>query len=55
VNKQKEEIKQLEQILGREIEHQMRDRDKIVDDIYRTIDSRLDKLESRLNAARHKD
>ncbi len=55
VNKQKEEIKQIEQFLAREIENQMRDRDRIVDDIYRTIDSRLDKLESRLNAARHKD
>ena len=55
VNKQKEEIKQIEQFLAREIENQMRDRDRIVDDVYRTIDSRLDKLESRLNAARNKD
>jgi Tfp pilus assembly protein PilN len=55
VNKQEEKIKQIEQFLTREIENQMRDRDRIIDDIYRTIDSRLDKLESRLNAARHKD
>jgi Tfp pilus assembly protein PilN len=55
VNKQKEEIKQIEQFLAREVENQLRDRDRIVDDIYRTIDSRLDKLESRLSAARHKD
>ena len=55
VNKQKEEIKQIEQFLAREIENQIRNRDRIIDDIYRTIDSRLDKLESRLTAARHKD
>ena len=50
VNKQKEEIKQIHQFLGREIENQLRDRDRIVDDIYRTIDSRLDKLESKLSS-----
>ena len=55
VNKQEEKIKQLEQFLAREIENQIRNRDRIIDDIYRTIDSRLDKLESRLTAARHKD
>ena len=48
VNKQKEEIKQIHQFLTREIENQMRDRDRIVDDVYRTMDSRLDKLESKL-------
>jgi cell division protein ZapA (FtsZ GTPase activity inhibitor) len=48
VNKQEEKIKQIEQFLTREIENQMRDRDRIIDDIYRTIDSRLDKLESKL-------
>ena len=50
VNKQKEEIKQIHQFLAREIENQMRDRDRIIDDVYRTIDSRLDKLESKLSS-----
>ena len=50
VNKQKEEIKQIEQFLAREIENQMRDRDRIVDDVYRTMDSRLDKLERKLSS-----
>ncbi len=50
VNKQKEEIKQIHQFLAREIENQQRDRDRIVDDIYRTMDSRLDKLESKLSS-----
>jgi len=50
VNKQKKEIEMIEQYLAREIENQLRDRDRIVDDIYRTIDSRLDKLESKLSS-----
>lgn len=50
VNKQKEEIQWINQFLSREIENQTRDRDRIVDDIYRTIDSRLDKLESKLSS-----
>lgn len=50
VNKQKEEIKQIHQFLTREIENQMRDRDRIIDDVYRTMDSRLDKLESKLSS-----
>lgn len=50
VNKQKEEIKMIEQYLAREIENQMRDRDRIIDDVYRTMDSRLDKLESKLSS-----
>ena len=50
VNKQKKEIEMIEQCLAREIENQLRDRDRIVDDIYRTMDSRLDKLESKLSS-----
>jgi len=50
VNKQKKEIGMIEQYLAREIENQLRDRDRIVDDIYRTMDSRLDKLESKLSS-----
>jgi hypothetical protein len=50
VNKQKKEIKQIHLFLEREIENQMRDRDRIIDDVYRTMDSRLDKLESKLSS-----
>ena len=50
VNKQKEEIQWIHQFHAREIENQTRDRDRIVDDIYRTMDSRLDKLESKLSS-----
>jgi Tfp pilus assembly protein PilN len=50
VNKQKKEIQQIHQFLAREIENQMRDRDRIIDDVYRTMDSRLDKLESKLSS-----
>ena len=50
VNKQKKEIEMIEQYLAREIENQTRDRDRIVDDIYRTMDSRVDKLESKLSS-----
>jgi Na+-transporting NADH:ubiquinone oxidoreductase subunit NqrC len=52
VNKHNKEIDELQQILGREIENQNRERDSIVNDIYRTIDSRLDKLESKLVTSR---
>jgi len=44
------EIEDLHQTLGREFENQNRDRESIVQDIYRTIDSRLDKLESRMTS-----
>ena len=49
-NKQKEEIQPIHQFLAREIENKLRDRDRIVDDIYRTMDSRLDKLERKLSS-----
>jgi len=41
-------IDDLHRVIGHEIEIQNRERDNIVNDIYRTIDSRLDKLESKL-------
>lgn len=50
VNKQKKEIELIKQYLAREIENQMKDRDRIIDDVYRTIDSRLDKLDSKLSS-----
>ena len=41
-------IDDLHRVIGQEIEIQNRDRDTVVEGIYRTIDSRLDKLESKL-------
>ena len=41
-------IDELHRVIGLEIEIQNRERDKIVNDIYRTVDSRLDKLEAKL-------
>ena len=41
-------IDELHRIIGHEIETHVRERDTIVNDIHRTIDSRLDKLESKL-------
>ena len=52
VSKHNKEINNLQQILGREIDNQNRERNEIVNDIYRTMDSRLDKLESKLVTSR---
>ena len=41
-------IDELHRVIGQEIEVQNRERDTIVNDIYRTIDSRLDKFENKL-------
>jgi len=48
VSKHNKEIDNLQQILGRELDNQTRERNEIVQDIFRTMDSRLDKLESKL-------
>jgi Na+-transporting NADH:ubiquinone oxidoreductase subunit NqrC len=48
VSKHNKEIDNLHQILGRELDNQTRERNEIVQDIFRTMDSRLDKLESKL-------
>jgi cell division protein ZapA (FtsZ GTPase activity inhibitor) len=50
VNKHNKEIAEIHQVIGRELENQNRERDNIVNDIYRTLDSRLDKLESKLSS-----
>jgi len=50
VRKHNKEIDEIHQIIGREIDVQNRERETIVQDIYRTLDSRLDKLESKLNS-----
>ena len=41
-------VDDLHRIIGQENENQNRERDTVVNEIYRTIDSRLDKLESKL-------
>ncbi len=41
-------IDELHRVIGQEIDNQNRERDTITNDVYRTIDSRLDKLESKL-------
>jgi low affinity Fe/Cu permease len=48
VNKHNKEIDNLQQVLGRELDNQTRERNEVVQDIFRTMDSRLDKLESKL-------
>ncbi len=50
VRKHNKEIDELQQILGREIEQQNREREREITEVYRTLDSRLDKLESKLNS-----
>lgn len=52
VNKHNKEIDNIHQVLGREIDNQNRDRDLAVNDIYRTLDSRFDKLESKFTSSR---
>ena len=48
VSKHNKEIDNLHQILGRELDNQTRERNEAVQDIFRTMDSRLDKLEGKL-------
>ena len=48
VSKHNKEIDNLHQVLGRELDNQTRERNEVVNEIFRTMDSRLDKLESKL-------
>ena len=48
VSKHNKEIDNLQQVLGRELDNQTRERNEVVQEIFRTMDSRLDKLESKL-------
>jgi transcription initiation factor TFIIIB Brf1 subunit/transcription initiation factor TFIIB len=48
VNKHNKEIETIHTIMGNEFDRTNRERDLIVSDINRTIDSRLDKLESKI-------
>lgn len=49
VKKHNKEIEDIHHFLGREFENQNRERENVVHEIYRTLDSRLDKLESKLS------
>ncbi len=48
VNKLNKEIETLHTILGMEIQTQNREREDAITNVYRTLDSRLDKLESKI-------
>lgn len=52
VRKHKEAIDHIHQVIGLEIDNQNRERERAVEDLYRTIDSRFDKFESKLNSGR---
>ncbi len=43
------DVDNLHRVIGQENENQNRERDTIINDIYRTIDSRFDKLESKFS------
>ena len=47
VNKLNKEIESLHTVLGLEIGNQNRERENAITDVYRSLDSRLDKLESK--------
>ena len=48
VNKLNKEIEIIHTVMGNEIQTQNREREKDITEVYRTIDSRLDKLESKI-------
>ena len=48
VNKLNKEIESLHTILGMEVGNQNREREDAINNVYRTLDSRLDKLESKI-------
>ena len=48
VNKLNKEIEIIHTVMGNEIETQNREREKDITEVYRTMDSRLDKLESKI-------
>ncbi len=52
VNRHNKDIEELHQILGREIDNQNRERENDIQNVYRTLDSRLDKLESKFTTSR---
>jgi hypothetical protein len=52
VNKLNKEIESVQTVLGLEIDNQNRERENAITDVYRTLDSRLDKLESKITISR---
>ena len=52
VNKTNKEIVEIQTSISREIENQNRERESAINDVYRTLDSRLDKLESKITTSR---
>jgi hypothetical protein len=52
VNKLNKEIESLHTVLGLEVDNQNRERENAITDVYRTLDSRLDKLESKFTISR---
>lgn len=52
VKKTEKEIDALHQIIQREMESERRERDKLTDDMFRTMDSRFDKFEIKITNGR---
>jgi hypothetical protein len=52
VNKLNKEMESLHTILGMEVGNQNREREDAINNVYRTLDSRLDKLESKITISR---
>lgn len=50
VKKHNKDIEQIHTIIGVEVERINRERERDITDVYRTLDSRLDKLESKLGS-----
>ena len=50
VNKLNKEIERIHTTMGMEFENQNRERERDITEVYRTLDSRLDKLESKLSS-----
>ena len=50
VKKHNKDIEQIHTIMGVEVERINRERERDIADVYRTLDSRLDKLESKLSS-----
>ena len=50
VNRTNKEIETIHTIMGNEVERMNRERERDITEVYRAIDSRLDKLESKLGS-----
>ena len=52
VNKTNKEIETIHTIMGNEFDRVGREREESIQNVYRTLDSRLDKLESKIRISR---